>query len=202
MKSIKMAFTRIGDMGDGIGKGMKEWDKASTLMTSNSANPEYAETERNTLRTELSNQGMNTKGSQTIMNNLAIYNGEKTTEGVTGFVSSIGERVYQTGDQFAKIYEGLRDKLLSQPQSTDKYMETSRAIITLETGINADILKDYEYAKSRIGVENATTDQTVGDLIDTHILLESTNTFVSDYVKISEKVCKAQASDKGNCSYH
>ena len=117
-------------------------------------------------------------------------------------MSSIGERVRQTGDQFAIMYQGIRDKYLSEPQTTDQYMKTSRAIITLETGINADILKDYENAKSRIGVENATTDLTVANLLDTHILLTSTHAFLSDYIKIAEKVCSAQASDKGNCKYH
>ena len=80
MKGIKEAFTRIGNLGDGIGKGMKEWEQASTLLTSNPTHPEYADTERNVLRNELANQGMNTKGTQTIMNNLAKYNGQTTTE--------------------------------------------------------------------------------------------------------------------------
>lgn len=128
---------------------MKNWEDAMKLLNSNSSDRQHAETERNLLRQELSNQGMSTKGSQVIMNNLAKYNSQNSREGLSGFVSSVGDRIYSSVDQFAKVYDGIK-AMLTKPQTTDKYMETTHTLIDLETDINKDIISDYENAKSLI----------------------------------------------------
>ncbi|HBB27630.1 TPA: hypothetical protein DCZ36_04010 [Candidatus Gracilibacteria bacterium] len=199
-KDIKDAFGRITSLGGGIGKGMKEWENAMNLFHSTSSNPEYAETERNVLRNELSNQGMSTKSSQVIMNNLAKYNSQHASEGLSGFVTSIGERVYASIAEFGKAYDGIRD-MLTKPQTTDKYMETTQILATLKTDINDDIITDYINAKDLIGPENQSVDETVAKLIDTHVLLESTNSHARSYIKIAEQTCEGQSMGEGNCRY-
>lgn len=148
-KDIKKAFERITNLSGSIGKGMTEWENAMRLLNSNSSNPEYAETERNVLRNELSHQGMSTKGSQIIMNNLAKYNSQNASEGISGFVGSIGERVYASVNQFEKVYDGIK-KMLTKPQTTDKYMETTQILSTLKLDINKEIVTDYEKAKANM----------------------------------------------------
>lgn len=199
-KSVKEAFGRIVGLGGSIEKGMTEWEKAWKLLNSNSSDREYAEVERNVLRSEMSHQGMATKGSQTVMNNLAKYNSQNTREGTSGFISSIGERVYASIDQFGKVYDGIR-AMLRKPQTTDKYMDTTRTFAILKTDINAEIIKDYENAKSLIGPENQSADEAVAKLIDTHILIESTNKFVKPYIKVSEQTCNGQSTGEGNCYF-
>jgi hypothetical protein len=68
---------------------MQEWEKAAKLLTSNSSDKDYAEIEKNLLRNELSKQGMSTKSSAVIMNNLAKYNNDTSGNGLTGFISSV-----------------------------------------------------------------------------------------------------------------
>ena len=143
---------------------------------------------------------MSTKGSQTIMNNLAKYNSQDSSEGLSGFVGSIGERVFASANQFEKVYDGIV-AMLRKPQTTDKYMETTQILTDLKTDINKDIIKDYELAKSLIGPENQSTDMTVGKLIDTHILIESTNRFIQPYIKVSEQTCDAQDVGNGVCRF-
>lgn len=199
-KSIKDAFGRITSLGGGIEKGMGEWESAMKLLNSNSSDRGYAETERNVLRLEMSDQGMSIKGSQVVMNNLAKYDSQNASEGVSGFISSIGERVYASVNQFEKVYDGIKT-MLTKPQTTDKYMQTTQTLATLRTDINREILSDYEKAKSLIGPENLSADETVGKLIDTHILLESTNKFVKPYIKVAEQTCNGQSTGEGNCRY-
>ena len=179
---------------------MKEWENAMNLLNSNSSNPEYAETERNVLRNELSHQGMSTKSSQVIMNNLAKYNSQHASEGLSGFVTSIGERMYASIAEFGKAYDGIK-ALLMKPQTTDKYMETKEILATMKTDINEEIIKDYLHAKDLIGPENQSADETVAKLIDTHILLESTNSRAKSYIKIAEQTCDGQSTGQGNCRY-
>jgi|GEM_PF-5448627 len=178
---------------------MESWRKAWKLFNGNSSSQEYAETERNVLRNELSRQGMGTKASQTMLNNLAEYNSQSKFEGTSGFVSSIGERVYKSVDQFEKAYTGLKAELL-KPQTTDKYMENYSNLKMLKNSINSEIIADYTKTKDLIGPENQTTDDTVGKLLDTHILLESTNRFLKPYVKLSQKTCNDQDQGNGNCT--
>lgn len=179
---------------------MDEWEAAMALLNSNSSDKRYAEIERNLLRDELSAQGMSTKGSEIIMNNLAKYNSQGPSEGVSGFISSIGERVYSSITQFGKAYDDIK-AMLKMPQTTDKYMERVENLTTLQSDINAEIIRDYENAKSLIGPENQSTDETVGKLIDTHILLQSTNKFVLPYIKLAEQTCNAQDTGAGNCRF-
>lgn len=179
---------------------MGDWERAWKLLNSNSSDREYADLERNVLRDEMSRQGMGTKGSHVIMNNLAKYNGQAPSEGLTGFVSDIGDRVYASVGQFGKVYDDLRG-MLKKPQTTDRYMETTQVLESLKTDINQDILGDYENAKSLMGPENQSADETVAKLIDTHILLESTNEFVKPYIKVAEQTCDEQDTGKGNCRY-
>lgn len=146
-KDISSAFDRITTKGGSIERGMGDWERAWKLLNSNSSDREYADVERNVLRDEMSRQGMSTKGSNVIMNNLAKYNGQAPGEGLTGFVTDIGERVYASAGQFGKVYNDLKARL-QKPQTTDRYMETTHVLETLKTDINDDILKDYENAKS------------------------------------------------------
>lgn len=199
-KDTKEKFDRITKEGGGIEKGMGEWENAMALLNSNSANPEYAETERNVLRNELSNQGMSTKGSNVIMNNLAIYNSQNASEGISGFISSVGTRVVASIAEFGKVYDGIRAMFKKAP-TTDKYMEITYILVD-NKGINKEIISDYEKAKSLMGPENQSTDETVAKLIDTHILLETTNKFVKPYIKVSEQTCNGASAGEGNCRFH
>lgn len=179
---------------------MTEWESAWKLLNSNSSDRGAAETERNVLRVEMSDQGMSIKGSQVVMNNLAKYNSQNASEGVSGFISSIGERVYASINQFEKAYDGIK-AMLTKPQTTDKWVERNQALTTLKMDINNEIIKDYIDTKNLIGPENLSTDETVGKLIDTHILLESTNKFIKPYIKVSEQTCDQQDAGAGNCRY-
>lgn len=199
-KDVGDAFDRITTKGGNIEQGMDDWGRAWKLLNSNSSDREYADVERNVLRDEMSRQGMGTKGSSVIMNNLAKYNGQAPSEGLTGFVSDIGERVYASIGQFGKSYDDLK-AMLNRPQTTGQYLETTKVLERLKTDINEDIVRDYENAKSLIGPENQSADETVAKLIDTHILLETTNGFVQPYIKIAEQTCDEQATGKGNCRY-
>lgn len=198
-EQITESFGRITSMGWDITKGMESWRKAWTLFNGNSSSRDYAETERNLLRNELSRQGLSTKTSGTMLNNLAEYNSQSKFEGTSGFVSSIGERVYKSVDQFEKAYAGLKAELL-KPQTTDKYMENYSNLKMLKNSVNKEIIADYIKTKDLIGPENQTTDDTVGKLLDTHILLESTNRFLKPYVKLSQKTCNDQDRGNGNCT--
>lgn len=179
---------------------MGEWRSAMDLLRSNNSNPERAETERNLLRNEVSSQGISTKGSKVILNNLAKYDAENKHEGLSGFISSIGERVYSSIDQFSETYSGLKDNL-KKARNTDEYIRTASVLATLKTDINDEIIKDYENTKSLIGPENLSADTTVGHLIDTHILLEATNAHIQPYIKVSEQTCDAQSKGEGNCQF-
>lgn len=170
-------------------------------MSSTTSDREYAETERNVLRNELSSQGMSTKGSNVIMNNLAKYNSENASEGISGFISSVGTRVVASIAEFGKVYDGIKAMLKKAP-TTDKYMDITHTLVNLQTAINDDIIKDYENAKSLMGPENQSTDETVAKLIDTHILLETTNKFVKPYIKVSEQTCNGASAGEGNCRFH
>lgn len=178
---------------------MENWRKAWKLFNGNSSSQEYAEVERNLLRDELSRQGMGTKAAGTMLNNLSEYNSQSKFEGTSGFISSIGERVYKSVDQFEKTYAGLKAELL-KPQTTDKYMENYSNLKMLKNTVNKEIVADYIKTKDLIGPENQTTDDTVGKLLDTHILLESTNRFLKPYVKLSQKTCNDQDRGNGNCT--
>lgn len=198
-EQIKEQWAIIVNLGWEIDEGMESWRKAWTLFNGNSSSQEYAETERNGLRNELSRQGMGTKSAQIILNNLSEYNSQSTFEGTSGFVSSIGERVYKSVDQFEKTYAGLKAELL-KPQTTDKYMENYSNLKMLKNTVNKEIVADYIKTRDLIGPENQTTDDTVGKLLDTHILLESTNRFLKPYVKLSQKTCNDQDRGNGNCT--
>lgn len=128
---------------------MKSWEEAFALLNSNGADKKRADTERNVLRLEMSTQGMSIKGSQVVMNNLAKYNSQNASEGVSGFISSVGDRVYSSIEQFEKTYNELKN-MLTKPQTTDKYMETTRVLLNLKSDVNDEIIKDYEQAKSNI----------------------------------------------------
>lgn len=145
-KDIKDAFGRIANFGGGIEKGMTEWENAIKLSKSNSSNSEYAQTERAVLRDELSHQGMSSKSSQAIMNNLAKYNSQDSREGTTGFISSIGERVIKSAAEFGKAYDGIK-AMLKKAKNTDEYMNISQNLAVLETDINKEIISDYVHTK-------------------------------------------------------
>lgn len=201
---VQKSFGRIGQMGDGIKNGMNEWEQANTLLNSNSMNREYAETERNVLRAELGRQGIGTKASQSILNCLAKYNSTGLRCGLVGGLSDIAKTITENKnaivDQFEKTYNALKN-MLTKPQTTDQYVKTTEAINALKIGINSDIVADYTNAKNLIGPENLSADETVGSLIDTHILLESTNTQIKSYIKVSEQTCNAQSKGEGNCTF-
>lgn len=146
-ESIRSSFDRITKLGEGIGKGMQDWRDASRLLGSNSSDAEYAETEQNVLRNEMSRQGMSSKGSQIIMNNLAIYNSQDASEGLSGFISSVGERAQKTVAQFADTFKGMAD-MIRNAKTTDTYMEATQSLIILKNDINDDIIKDYVNAKN------------------------------------------------------
>jgi hypothetical protein len=83
------------------------------------------------------------------MNNLAIYNNQTASEGLTGFVSSVGERVYASVSQLGSVFKGVV-AMIKSSKTTDEYMKNTQALIILKTDINTDIRKDYENAKSLI----------------------------------------------------
>lgn len=175
---------------------MSEWEAANRLLSSNSTNREYAETERNVLRAELGRQGVSTKTSAATLNCLARYNSTGLRCGIVGgfsdVVTTVNDNKNAIVNQFEKTYASLK-AMLTKPQTTDRYMDTLQAINILKVGINTDIVADYANAKNLIGPANLTTDETVGNLIDTHILLESTNTQIKSYVKIAEQTCNDQS---------
>lgn len=149
MAKVKESFSRITNLGGGIQTGMKEWENAMALLNSNSSDKKNAETEKRVLREEMSRQGMSTQGSQVVMNNLAKYNSKDQSEGLSGFATSIGDRVYSSIGQFEKKYEDLKT-MLKKPQTTDQYMQTVQAIKVMKGGVNDEIIADYEKAKSNM----------------------------------------------------
>lgn len=204
-KSIKDAGKRIVNLGGGIEKGMKAWSDATRLLNSNSSDREYAETERNVLRDEMSRQGMSTKGSQATMNCLAKYNSTGVrcgiADGLFATASAVTEDVYSSITQIgSSAYDTLK-KMLTKPQTTEQYVETTNILVTLKTDINDEIINDYIKAKNLIGPENLSADETVASLIDAHILIETTTKSLPPIIKLSEKICNAQNTGAGNCRF-
>ncbi len=132
---------------------MDEWERASALLNSNSASREYAETERNVLRAELGRQGVSTKTSQATLNCLSHYNSTGLRCGIVGGLTNVVTTVNDNKDaivrQFEETYATLK-AMLTKPQTTDKYMETLKAINALKVGINTDIVADYTNTKNLI----------------------------------------------------
>lgn len=128
------------------------------------------------------------------MNNLATYNSQNSPNGITGFLSSIGDRAYNTVAQFGTVFDDIKKQFTKpeKPISTVKYMEIYKHLQSLKGGIQDEIIQDYMNVKSLIGPENQTADTMVAKLIDTHLLLISTNQFITPYIKLAEKTCNAQ----------
>lgn len=150
-KSTRESFGRITSLGGGIEKGIDEWTRAAALMKGGSSNAEYAETERNVLREELSKQGMSTKGSQATLKCLEQYNNTgnrcNIVGGLTDIVTNMNENIREITDQFEETYRTIKAKL-SKPQTTDQYMDTVNTVETLKFAINNDIIADYTNAKN------------------------------------------------------
>ena len=198
--SIAEALQRIKDGGLGIDKGIEEWTNALKLLNGD----KYEETERNLLRDELSKQGLSTKSSQAIMNNLEIYNAKDTHNGVAGFVKSIGERVSSSIDQFTATFSGMSTYLKEMYNRPEKTITTAEYIaknwqFTTEKDIAQEIIQDYENTKSNIGPENQNTDEIVAKLMDIHMNLESINKYLQPFIKVSQKICNDQSTGNGNC---
>jgi hypothetical protein len=199
-KDTKDKFDTITSRGFGIEKGMKEWEGAFALMKGNSSNTEYAETESNVLRDELSRQGMSAKASQAIMNNLASYNAQSPNEGVFGFIASVGDRIVKTIDQIWWAFGGMVS-MIKTAKNTDQYVKNTQALVTVKTEITEDIIADYRLARELMWPENLSVDETFAGLLETHILLQDSNKNIGSFIKIAQQTCNAQSTGNGNCSY-
>lgn len=215
-EKMKQAIDRIGNIGDVMQNGTKDWKEAWSMLQGDHKNQDQLE--KRLLRQEMGRQGMSTSSSERAVRNLDAYNRGEGWQGINGSVTGIGEAVNngvamakglydQASDTAGQYASGFSKPVQPKPEdakNTDDYLERFVNLAELKSDVAGEISRDYVQAAASLSDDTATADDNVGQLLEMHIILSKTLKSLAPYCETSRKACLDQAgnvpADCGSCN--
>lgn len=215
-EKVKQAIDRIGNIGNVMQNGTKDWKDAWAMMQGE--HKQQDELEKRLLRQEMARQGMSTSSSERALRNLEAYNRGEGWQGINGSVKGIGEAV-NNGVAMAKgLYDqavetaggfanGFSKALQPRPEdakNADDYVQRFVNLAELKSDVAGEIARDYQQAFASISDDNSVADDNVGQLLEMHVILSKTLKSLAPYCETSRQACLDQAgnvpADCGTCN--